>query len=226
MAELGGRKLSATGESLYAFLSVPKTASQDEIKRAYRKLALKYHPDKNPDNIEALEKFKDINRAHTVLSDLTKRNIYDSYGSFGLYLAEQFGEETVQTYFMLSSKWVKYTCLACCIGTCGFFFCCCCFFCCNFCFGKCKPKIPGEEENDYPDLRAEEGEGPSNRDEQGDADTQPIVNQPTNSSYNWSENNKDPWKQQDQTSIPIAMPGPNETTELNAGYQSTYQSNV
>lgn len=115
------------------------------------------------DNIEALEKFKDINRAHTVLSDLTKRNIYDTYGSFGLYLAEHFGEETVQTYFMLSSKWVKYTCLFCCVASCGFFFCCCCFFCCNFCCGKCKPKIPGEEENDYPDLRPEAGEGPSNR---------------------------------------------------------------
>ena len=124
-------------------------------------LALKYHPDKNPDNIEALEKFKDINRAHTVLSDLTKRNIYDTYGSLGLYLAEHFGEETVQTYFMLSSKWVKYTCLFCCIASCGFFFCCCCCFCCNFCCGKCKPKIPGEEENDYPDLRPEAGEGTS-----------------------------------------------------------------
>lgn len=58
------------------------------------------------------------------------------------------------------------------------------------------------------------------------SDTQPIVSQPTNqSNYNWNNEAKDPWKS-DQTSIPIAMPGPNETTELNAGYQSTYQSNV
>lgn len=219
MADLASRKLSAQGESLYQFLGLPKTATQDEIKKTYRKLALKYHPDKNPDNIEALEKFKDINRAHTVLSDVTKRNIYDTYGSFGLYLAEHFGEETVQTYFMLSSRWVKYTCVFCCFATCGFFCCCCFCFCCNFCCGKCKPKIPDEEENEFPDLRGEGGEGPSNRDAEF-SDTQPIVSQPTNT----SNYNNDPWKQ--EQSIPIAMPGPNETTELNARYQSTYQSNI
>lgn len=75
-----------------------------------RKLALKYHPDKNPDNPEAAEKFKEINNAHATLTDLTKRNIYDKYGSLGLYVAEQFGEENVNTYFMLSSWWAKVSC--------------------------------------------------------------------------------------------------------------------
>lgn len=73
----------------------------------YRKLALKFHPDKNPENPEAADKFKEINNAHAILNDPTKRNIYDKYGSLGLYVAEQFGEENVNTYFVLSSWWAK-----------------------------------------------------------------------------------------------------------------------
>ncbi|KAJ3586854.1 hypothetical protein NHX12_013246 [Muraenolepis orangiensis] len=71
------------------------------------KLALKFHPDKNPDNPEAADKFKEINSAHAILVDGTKRNIYDKYGSLGLYVAEQFGEDNVNTYFVLSSWWAK-----------------------------------------------------------------------------------------------------------------------
>ena len=70
-------------------------------------MALKFHPDKNPDNPEAADKFKEINNAHAILNDCTKRNIYDKYGSLGLYVAEQFGEENVNTYFVLSSWWAK-----------------------------------------------------------------------------------------------------------------------
>lgn len=80
--------------------------SQDTV-LVCRKLALKYHPDKNPDNPEAADKFKEINNAHAILTDATKRNIYDKYGSLGLYVAEQFGEENVNTYFVLSSWWAK-----------------------------------------------------------------------------------------------------------------------
>lgn len=72
-----------------------------------RKLALRHHPDKNPDDPSAAEKFKEINNAHTILTDTSKRNIYDKYGSLGLYVAEQFGDENVNTYFMLSSWWAK-----------------------------------------------------------------------------------------------------------------------
>lgn len=95
------------GDSLYEILALPKTATSDEIKKTYRRLALKYHPDKNPNNPEAAEKFKEVNRAHTILNDTTKRNIYDNYGSLGLYIAEQFGEENVNAYFVVTSTWCK-----------------------------------------------------------------------------------------------------------------------
>jgi len=57
----------------YAILGVPRNATQEEIKRAYRRLALKYHPDRNPGNKEAEEKFKEISEAYQVLSDPEKR---------------------------------------------------------------------------------------------------------------------------------------------------------
>lgn len=72
-----------------------------------RKLALRHHPDKNPDNPEAAEKFKEINNANSILSDENKRKIYDEYGSMGLYAAEQFGEEGVKYYFLMSKCWFK-----------------------------------------------------------------------------------------------------------------------
>ncbi|GAB4841748.1 DnaJ protein erdj3b [Ancistrocladus abbreviatus] len=73
-----------SGKSYYDILQVPKGASDDQIKRAYRKLALKYHPDKNQGNEEANKKFAEINNAYEVLSDSEKRNIYDKYGEEGL----------------------------------------------------------------------------------------------------------------------------------------------
>ncbi|GAP71694.1 hypothetical protein SAMD00024442_16_59 [Candidatus Symbiothrix dinenymphae] len=65
----------------YKVLGVSKTASQDEIKKAYRKLAREYHPDKNKDNEAAKRKFQEINEAHEVLGDAEKRKKYDNYGS-------------------------------------------------------------------------------------------------------------------------------------------------
>lgn len=70
-------------DDLYSILGVTKSASQDEIKTAYRKLAMKYHPDKNPGNKEAEEMFKKISSAYDVLGDETKRRQYDSTGYYG-----------------------------------------------------------------------------------------------------------------------------------------------
>ena len=67
-------------EDYYQMLGVSKDASLQEIKKAYRKLAVKYHPDKNPGNKEAEEKFKQISDAYQVLSDEEKRAAYDRYG--------------------------------------------------------------------------------------------------------------------------------------------------
>lgn len=68
----------------YEVLGVSKNASDDEIKKAYRKLAIKYHPDKNPGDKEAEAKFKEINEAHDVLSDKQKRARYDQFGHAGV----------------------------------------------------------------------------------------------------------------------------------------------
>ena len=64
----------------YELLGVERSADTAEIKKAYRKLAIKYHPDRNPDNPEAAEKFKEISKAYEVLSDEQKRPLYDQYG--------------------------------------------------------------------------------------------------------------------------------------------------
>ncbi len=65
----------------YKILNVDKKATEAEIKKAYRKLAVKYHPDKNPDNKEAEEKFKEVSEAYEVLSDKDKREKYDRLGA-------------------------------------------------------------------------------------------------------------------------------------------------
>ncbi len=73
-----------TQRDYYEVLGVPKSASADDIKKSYRKLAMKYHPDRNPDNKEAEEKFKEAAQAYEVLSSDKKRKQYDQFGHAGV----------------------------------------------------------------------------------------------------------------------------------------------
>lgn len=109
-------------EDLYAILEVQKTATQDEIKSAYRKLALTYHPDKNPGDASAEERFKKINAAYDVLGDETKRRQYDSFNATDSYYATGaqtsygnsswsdagFGQNTQNKYEDPFSQWFNY----------------------------------------------------------------------------------------------------------------------
>ena len=74
----------------YEILGIEKGSSDDEIKKAYRKLAMKYHPDRNPDDKEAEEKFKEATEAYEILSDGQKRAKYDKYGHSGLKGGQDF----------------------------------------------------------------------------------------------------------------------------------------
>lgn len=67
----------------YSLLNVPRSATPEEIKKAYRKLAMQYHPDKNPNDKKAEEKFKEFSEAYEVLSDTKKREMYDQFGHAG-----------------------------------------------------------------------------------------------------------------------------------------------
>ena len=83
----------------YEVLGVAKNATKDEIKKAYRKLAIKYHPDKNPGDKEAEEKFKEAAEAYDVLSDDTKRQRYDQFGHAGVGGAAGGGFSDVNDIF-------------------------------------------------------------------------------------------------------------------------------
>jgi len=83
------------GKDYYSILGVKRDASEPEIKRAYRRLARKYHPDVNPDDNSAEAKFKEINEAYEVLSDKEKRQKYDRFGDQWQY-ADQFAKAGAQ----------------------------------------------------------------------------------------------------------------------------------
>jgi curved DNA-binding protein len=89
-------------EDLYSILGVPKGANAETIKKAYRKLAGKLHPDKNPGNKKMEDRFKQVNHAHEVLSDAKKRALYDEFGEEGL--REGFDPERMRAYRQWSAR--------------------------------------------------------------------------------------------------------------------------
>ena len=84
----------------YQILGVAKTATVEEIKKAYRKLAVQYHPDKNPGDKQAEEKFKEISEAYAVLSDPEKRQQYDTFGADGF--RQRYSQEDIFRNFDLN----------------------------------------------------------------------------------------------------------------------------
>ncbi|XP_038318599.1 dnaJ homolog subfamily B member 11 isoform X5 [Canis lupus familiaris] len=87
------------GRDFYKILGVPRSASIKDIKKAYRKLALQLHPDRNPDDPRAQEKFQDLGAAYEVLSDSEKRKQYDTYGEEGLKDGHQSSHGDIFSHF-------------------------------------------------------------------------------------------------------------------------------
>ena len=89
----------ATKRDYYEILGIAKNAAADEIKSAYRKMAIKYHPDKNPDDPSTEDKFKEAAEAYEVLSHAEKRARYDRYGHQGMGNGGGGGPQNMEDIF-------------------------------------------------------------------------------------------------------------------------------
>jgi len=139
--------------------------------------------------------FKKINHANSILSDEKKRPLYDEYGSFGLYIAEQVGEEFVGSVMFFQSGWFKALFGVCCLVT-GCYFCCCCLCCCFCCCGKCKPQM---DDDDVPDVDVADLQDP----EENDEGKEPVTAQPQSQHSGASGGSSSPGKAASEAS-PLA----------------------
>ena len=87
----------------YKVLDLPRTATEADVKKAYRRLAMKYHPDRNPGDKDAEEKFKEAKEAYEVLCESEKRAIYDQHGHAGIDASRQ-GESSDLKYAVLAQR--------------------------------------------------------------------------------------------------------------------------
>ncbi|ORE03407.1 DnaJ-domain-containing protein [Rhizopus microsporus var. microsporus] len=109
--------------NVYAVLNVGEDATLEEIKKSYRRLALRYHPDKNP---QCEEQFRNVNQAYNILSDPKKRRIYDRYGMAGVNMIDTMGpgailldpevEAVILTFFCILSL-LSQLAMECCVYT-------------------------------------------------------------------------------------------------------------
>merc|ERR1712166_489066 len=135
---------------LYALLGVTREADAEAINKGYRKEARKWHPDKNPGDLLAKQKTREINQAHDILTNPTKRRAYDKAGMQGLALVDQLGEEGYEQV----EKMEPY--MPCILGCLCLFsiptlcYCCCCCCCCG------KLKTQPEEYDDYDEAATHE----------------------------------------------------------------------
>src|SRR5688500_8601954 len=93
--------MAVTKRDYYEVLSVARTASGEDIKRSYRRLAMKFHPDRNPGDADAELKFKECAEAYEILSDETKRRRYDQFGHQGVQGAHDFSHMDVTDIFSM-----------------------------------------------------------------------------------------------------------------------------
>ncbi|KAK7877909.1 hypothetical protein WMY93_031438 [Mugilogobius chulae] len=166
------RSLSTAGESLYHVLGVDKVATNDDIKKSYRKLALKYHPDKNPDNPEAADKFKEITTP-TRFSTTPPNEIFMT--STGRWVSTWPSSWRRKRQHIL--RLVELALFVLCGVATGCYFCCCLCCCCNCCCGRCKPR-PREAPDQEFYMSPEDLEAQLQSDER-EAVGDPIVLQPS-----------------------------------------------
>jgi len=155
-------------ENLYQVLGIEKSADDDEIRKAYRSMSRRWHPDKNPGDVQAEHMSRLVNHAYIVLTSPVKRRAYDRYGAKGLEVVDQLGEEVYEQ----AEGWEPYACpIMCCICVVSIPTLCCCCCCCNCCCGYFRKDLEEEymDEEEYDDLETgrtgEEEEGVGEGDE-------------------------------------------------------------